>query len=65
MNSLSWERASTNQTSCASKSDLLAFGYSCKLFDNDNSANFLEKGQNLVPWSGDNKLLIDRSVSFN
>ena len=70
MNSLSWERSSncysnvsTNRNR-SSKSDLLAFGYSCKLFNDDVSANFLEQGKNLVPFLGDNNLLIDRSVGF-
>lgn len=72
MNSLSWERGgqsssyhSSNGKDRASKCEqILAFGYGCKLFDDENSARFLDQGKNLVPSSGDNDLLIDRSVGL-
>lgn len=50
--------------SSKTKSDLslLAFGYSCKLFKDDEQARYLDQGKNLVEWSGDSNSLIDRSV---
>ena len=72
MNSLSWERGQPSFYASNGKDrkdrgssraeQILAFGYSCKLFDDERSARFLDQGKNLVPSSGDNDLLIDRSV---
>lgn len=66
MNSLSWERGQSYSLSGQERAanQMLAFGYSCKLFDDENSARFLEQGKNLVPSAGDNDLLIDRSVGL-
>ena len=41
---------------------LLAFGYSCKLFNDEPKALHVEQGRHLIPWMGDEVLLIDRSV---
>lgn len=42
--------------------ELLVFGYSCKLFDDDEKALYHEQGQHLIPWMGDKSIMIDRSV---
>ncbi|XP_065196589.1 uncharacterized protein LOC135828084 [Sycon ciliatum] len=41
-------------------SDLLVFGYGCRLFHNDAAAKMVNRGETLIPWQGDNSLLIDR-----
>lgn len=42
--------------------DLLVFGYGCKLFHDDTLALKIETDAYLIPWNGDQNLLIDRCV---
>ena len=44
------------------KEDLLVFGYACKLFRDDERAIAIDRGKLLIPWMGDENLMIDRSV---
>ncbi len=39
---------------------LLVFGYACKLFRNDARTLLESSGQLLIPWMGDNSLMVDR-----
>ncbi|XP_053543674.1 splicing factor, suppressor of white-apricot homolog [Ictalurus punctatus] len=49
------------EESASSKyAELLVFGYACKLFRDDERAMYHEQGKHLIPWMGDNKLMIDR-----
>jgi hypothetical protein len=40
--------------------DLIVFGYSCKLFRDDFYAKAIDRGQSLIPWNGDENVMIDR-----
>lgn len=42
------------------KEELIVFGYSCKLFRDDFSAKAIDRGQSLIPWNGDENIMIDR-----
>lgn len=42
--------------------ELLVFGYSCKLFRDNEKAQYVDKGEHLIPWMGDSSLMVDRSV---
>ncbi len=41
---------------------LLVFGYACKLFRDESKALLESSGQLLIPWMGDNSLMVDRYV---
>ncbi|XP_071534654.1 uncharacterized protein su(w[a]) [Panulirus ornatus] len=40
--------------------ELLVFGYSCKLFRDNEKALYLDKGKHLIPWMGNSDLMVDR-----
>lgn len=42
--------------------DLLVFGYACKVFRDDERAVYHDHGSHLIPWMGDKRVTIDRSV---
>lgn len=44
--------------------DLIVFGYSCKLFRDDFSAKAIDRGQSLIPWNGDENVMIDRCAQI-
>nr|XP_037281022.1 splicing factor, suppressor of white-apricot homolog [Rhipicephalus microplus] len=52
--------AAGGERSGKSDEDLLVFGYSCKLFRDDEKAMHIDRGKHLIPWMGDNSLMIDR-----
>lgn len=45
--------------------ELIVFGYSCKLFRDDFSAKAIDRGQSLIPWNGDENVMIDRCASHD
>lgn len=44
--------------------DLFVFGYACKVFRDDEKASYIDQGKQLIPWMGDDRLMIDRSVAL-
>jgi len=42
--------------------ELLVFGYECKFFRDDIVATDVNNGRTLIPWMGNNDLMIDRFV---
>ncbi|GFR14444.1 hypothetical protein TNCT_239541 [Trichonephila clavata] len=39
---------------------LFVFGYSCKIFPDDDKAAHIDQGKHLIPWNCDKSLMIDR-----
>lgn len=52
----------SNQDSRKQQEDLSVFGYACKLFRDDERAREIDQGKLLIPWMGNESLMIDRSV---
>lgn len=46
------------------KEELFVFGYSCKLFRDNEKALHIDQGKHLIPWMGDESLKIDRFDLF-
>lgn len=46
------------------KEELFVFGYSCKLFRDNEKALHIDQGKHLIPWMGDETLKIDRFDPF-
>jgi Alternative splicing regulator len=44
--------------------DFYVFGYQCTLFRDDEKALYIDQGKHLIPWMGNDNLLIDRSVDL-
>ena len=61
--SWSWERATASNSSDIQDQDILIFGYSAKLFRDDEKALEIDQGRHLVPWMGQSDCLIDRCVN--
>lgn len=40
--------------------DITVVGYHCKLFRDDVMARYIDEGKHLIPWMGDETLLVDR-----
>ncbi|KAG1714279.1 Splicing factor, suppressor of white-apricot [Nymphon striatum] len=57
-----WWREQGSNNDEGNKEQLLVFGYSCKLFRDDEKATYVDQGNHLIPWMGDKSLTIDRSV---
>ena len=45
--------------------DIIVIGYHSKLFRDDAMAQYIEDGKHLIPWMGDESLLIDRWVLYD
>lgn len=44
----------------AKDEELLMFGYQCNVFRDDEKALFIDQGKHLIPWNGDDAIMIDR-----
>lgn len=71
--SFSWERFNSSSSMGRSRhyeqqqrqqqqehNDLFVFGYSCKLYRDSEKFAVVSSGRNLIPWMGNDELLIDR-----
>ncbi len=58
--SKSINEANGDQKDGSSNIDLTIIGYSCNLYRDDFNAAKVENKNNLIPWNGNENLLIDR-----
>ncbi|GBM67777.1 Splicing factor, suppressor of white-apricot [Araneus ventricosus] len=56
---VSWNRSS-GIVSVDPNEKLFLFGYSCKIFRDDEKAIYIDQGKHLIPWMGDKSHMIDR-----
>ena len=49
-----------NLSNTKSYEDILVFGYECKFFRDNETANKVNSGGTLIPWMGNKDLMIDR-----
>ena len=56
------KRKQGTSSSSNKQEDLLVFGYECKFFKDDITAQNVNSGKTLIPWMGNSDLMIDRFV---
>ena len=59
-----WSR-NANMQNIDPNEKLFLFGYSCKIFRDDEKAKYIDQGKHLIPWMGDESLMIDRYENNN
>lgn len=68
MDGFSWQntrkvtKSILTKRKCPTDEDLFVFGYSCKLYKDDEKARLINSGRHLIPWMGQPSLMIDRFV---
>ncbi len=48
----------------SNEESLLVFGYACNVYCDDEKAVYFDEGRHLIPWMGDQSLMIDRYKVF-
>ncbi|XP_066919078.1 uncharacterized protein [Clytia hemisphaerica] len=54
------KQSSGSSSSTKNYEDISVFGYQCKFFRDDETANAVNTGKTLIPWMGSKDLMIDR-----
>ena len=55
-----YETSSSERKAASNDEELFVFGYACKLYRDDGKALLEDSGALLIPWMGDNSLMVDR-----